>query len=266
MTAPRPIFADPGVDAAFRRDGVAVVTPAQRIVEAGTELVERLARPGHEGLHITTVDPDLGYRREVSEAVMALAGPLITSLLVDHEAFHGNFIILHPGAAGLATPHQDWTFVDERHHRSLLAWIPLVDVDEGSGALRVARGTQHLPLNVRPSPIPHPGYGDAGRGYQTSQMELVAARAGDIVVIDHAVLHASTPNGTDRLRPVLGVFVKPVEANLVHYHLVDDGSMDVYQPPDGDWLLDLDPVLGPQDLEVVGRTAPVGAAASPAVP
>jgi hypothetical protein len=249
-------FVDDVLQAEFAARGAAVVDLGTSFLDDACDAVERLSRVVGSGLHISTVHEDPAYRRTVSSAVTSLLGPLVDDLFDDHCAFHGNFIIQPPGSAGLHSPHQDWTFVDESQFRSVLLWVPLVAVSASTGAIRLQPGSHRDHPVVRPSPVPHPSFGDPSRGVDPATMQVAELRPGQALAIDHAVLHCSSPNTSDVVRPVLGLFLKPRVAPLLHYHLVDGGNMEVFGPPDGSWLLEMDPHEGPRGLEVIGRVSP----------
>lgn len=253
-----PTLRDPEAEARLEAHGFAVVPLPRGAVEAADRLLARFDPPCAPPFHVTTVHPDLSFRRDVSESLVRELGPLLGPLFTGHRAYHGTFLLQPAGAEGLGSPHQDWTFVDERRARTVLVWIPLVDTDVGAGALRFAAGSQHHG-NVRPSPVPNPAYGPPDLGHAAEDMVTVPVPRGHAVVLDHAVVHGSTPNRTDRLRPALGVLWVTEDEPMYHFRLhSDDGTMEAFAvPPDGGWLLDLDPHDGrPPGGRSLGLVAP----------
>lgn len=136
-------------------------------------------------------------------------------------------VITKAGPDGCAVSfHQDWTYTDEREHRAVLAWIPLVDVDEGSGAMRVVPGSHRWVDGIRPGGAPLPT--DAFQDRFAERATTVVMRAGQALVYDPALVHGSWPNRVERDRPVLAVASAPLGAELWHFHVAPDGALDGY--------------------------------------
>ena len=62
------------------------------------------------------------------------------------------FIVKAPSGKHVLPPHQDLTAVMEPEERAAMVWIPMVDVDENSGAVGLVRGSHRFFDDVRCSP------------------------------------------------------------------------------------------------------------------
>lgn len=156
-----------------------------------------------------------------------LAGPLAAALpgLVP---FLASSLVKGAGGDGRIDLHQDLTYTDERRHRTVLAWVPLVDVDERRGALRVVPGSHRWSQGtIRPG---------GERQLATEHLqdrfdplaELVPVPAGTAVVYDTGLVHGSPPNQGPGPRPAVGVLLAPAGAPLVHVHQEADGALAAY--------------------------------------
>lgn len=123
--------------------------------------------------------------------------------------------------------HQDWTYVDERRWQTVFLWCPLVDVDEDNGALAVVPGSHRWSRDIRPSRSR-----EAAHGLQDvlwPRATVVPLRAGQALAFDPAVLHGSGANRTAARRPAFTIAFVPEEAELLHFHLDDEGRLEGFK-------------------------------------
>lgn len=182
------------------------------------------------------VDPDLTYyttnvhadratARRVDLKLKAILGPAAARVLPGHEPFLAAFILKgrHGGEVSL---HPDWTYTDERRHRAVLFWCPLVDADAENGTLHVVPHSHRWVHGLRGSgdfPSPVEGVADE---LVAERAVTVALRAGEAVVYDAALLHGSAPSRQDRPRPAAALAVAPHGAPLVHFHRDPGGPVE----------------------------------------
>ena len=155
--------------------------------------------------------------------VRSIVAPVLGELLPGYQPF---MVAATTKGRRSTTPikfHQDWTYTDERQHRPIFLWCPLIDVDEGNGALRVVPGSNRWTSAIRPSrrlEVTEEHQEALGRRARTLPL-----KAGQAVVFDPATLHGSGPNPTDAERPAVTIAVAPTGAELVHFHEDDDGNL-----------------------------------------
>lgn len=235
-------FADEVRQQAFERDGFVVVElldPDEvREVQA---LVDGLFRGGSEGFHATNMLPNPEYRREVWDVLRPVLEPRAGALLAGYEACTAALMIKFPGEDSGFIPHQDWSLVDEARYRSVNIWIPLVDVDERNGALRVLPGSHKVLGAVRCSPAPPVSHQPPGWHVPMEDLQPLVMRAGQAVVFDHALLHGSDPNRSAAVRPAVTIAMKPADADLLHWYVPDLGrdDLETYRI-DADYLVDFE--------------------------
>lgn len=212
-----------------RHDGYDTVgVLSTSLVDELLELFESLPLPEEHPFHASSAHGSRECARRIDlqlkarltrpvERVLPPGGPVLPFLAA----------MISKGARSGATVefHQDWTYTDERHHQATLVWIPLVDVGERQGALRVVPGSHRWSDGIRPS-----GQGAPGP-VQQAQLEAASVRldlqAGEAVVYHPALLHGSSANVIDHARPAVAIAFAPEGAPLVHFHR-DGERMDGY--------------------------------------
>lgn len=139
---------------------------------------------------------------------------------VQRERFPGTSCILAsviakgPGAASQVAFHQDLTYTDERHHRTCIVWIPLLDVDEQNGALWVVPGSHRWTWGPRAASdtLPTAAHQDAF----LRRARCVPMGAGEVLAYDAALVHGSHNNGSTGMRTAIAMALVPEGAPLVH--------------------------------------------------
>ena len=178
--------------------------------------------PGHDFL-ATSNDLERAEARRVHDRIVELLGPRLAEVVPGHAPFLSGFISKGVGRGGATAFHQDLSYTDERTHRATLLWIPLVDVDEDSGALQVVPGSHRLVEGPRPSGLDE--LPTAALGPEWAERAVtVPLRAGQAVVYDAAVVHGAHPNRVDVVRPAVAVALAPSDAELVHVHVDAEGD------------------------------------------
>ena len=208
---------DPGLAAALRDHGHAI----RPVLEA--PLVARLAArfatlgPGTEApVYRTFTDDPRHQARSVDLELKAQLRSPVAALLPGHEIVLATFV--NKAAHGPSIDwHQDWTFTDEREHRSVLLWIPLVDVDEDRGGLGVIPGSHLWTSGIRTSSLTREGPTVPHQEAMEAAAEFAPLPAGTAVVYDPATIHGSKPNRADRARPALIVITAPAGAPVLHF-------------------------------------------------
>lgn len=159
----------------------------------------------------------------VQEIVAATLSPAIDRVLGGYDIFLAAFLTKAPDTFGPVEFHQDWTYVDEREHRSLVVWVPLVRTDESNGALCVIPGSHRWTDDIRPSGVELPTRDmqhELGTMARTLFME-----PGQAVVYDPRLIHGSWPNASASARPVVAAATAPAGAQLYHFQVVDGSEL-----------------------------------------
>lgn len=172
--------------------------------------------------------------RSVHRELRALLDPVLARVLPGHRIALATFVSKGAVVGGAVDIHQDWTFTDERVHRSLSVWLPLVDTDHRNGGLVVLPGSHRMSDGVRPSADLDPPTGSFQRQLWALAVQTEVP-AGSALIYDTALLHGSGPNRSNRERPCVGLVCVPEGSSLLHFHLRSDGDLRVAEI-ESEWL------------------------------
>jgi ectoine hydroxylase-related dioxygenase (phytanoyl-CoA dioxygenase family) len=254
------VLVDPDRDAELRRDGY-TVTP---FVDPGTISELRAIYAVHHGWYGEGFEPDLNnpdttYRHAVSERIRALMDERASALFVRHEPFLRVFLCKWPGEHSDLYIHRDWMYTDERQGpRTYVVWIALQDITEHNGPLQVVPGTHRLDPMLRGTDLNASWL--AHQEVLAEHMVQVTARAGDALIFDNQLIHASPPNLTAEPRLVTAIGMKDRDAPLVYFHRRDEESADRYDVDEEFFLTETPGALlqRPPDREVVETVTVTG--------
>lgn len=101
------------------------------------------------GFYASTHLEDIDLRKKMSDAAMKIISPEVKKWLRNGWLLGGAFISKSPGESGVLPLHQDWNLVDETRERSYNLWIPLVDVNEVNGAMRILPSSHNKQKTIR---------------------------------------------------------------------------------------------------------------------
>lgn len=160
------------------------------------------------------------YKKKVDDQIKTTLNHALDNTLIDYQTIFANLMVKKAGSQSKLQPHQDWTFVDEPTHCSITVWVPLIDVDKNNGALALLPKSQALTNYVRPR------FGDcvfqeAIPQLENNEMEIIEMRAGEALLINSRLIHASPNNFSQLDRIAVSVVVAPKQAQLIHYIKVD---------------------------------------------
>ena len=225
------------LDRRFRRSGFARAGSISPSDLADLRAIAADAFRGtRHGFTSSTESHDVEYRETLFERVAPIGQRLVDDLLIGYEVLNVGLLVKFPDQDSTMGPHQDWTVVDENLHRSLNLWIPLVDVDDRNGALAVLPGSHRVLVRPRCSPGLPLGGRDPLGDLAIDDMTAIAMSAGDVLVTDHAVAHASRANTTDSPRAVIAIAAVPVGAPLFHDYRRPDDRVERFEVPDRAWF------------------------------
>lgn len=163
------------------------------------------------GFYATTHLENPGLRKQISDRAMEVVMPRIEPLFENAHVLGGAFITKAPGEKGILPLHQDWNIVDEEKERSYNLWIPLVDVNQHNGTMRILEAS-HMKESTLRGPDIAPTL-NAIPDVVDRYMKPLEMRAGEGLLYDHALWHSSPVNQSDSLRIalVLGVISEGAE-------------------------------------------------------
>lgn len=171
------------------------------------------------GFHISLDNQNEDLVKEVGTKIKEVLAPKTTDLLDDCQIFTASYVIKEPGLQNIVPPHQDWTFVDESKFCSATVWTALVDVTEQNGALGVIPGSHKVFNHKRSSPSPQSKSPLADHVFTLFPfVEVIEMKAGESLIFDNRLIHASPPNLSDQARIAVGIGITQKEAQLKHFY------------------------------------------------
>ncbi|HLP19108.1 MAG TPA: phytanoyl-CoA dioxygenase family protein [Chitinophagales bacterium] len=177
------------------------------------------------GMYASSHAADFELRKRMNEKIKAVCARALQITFQEVNALGSTFMTKSKGQSGTLHPHQDWNIVDERRFNSYNVWIPLVDVNEANGTISILPKSHTLLKNVRGLNIPSSfeKVNDAVWKY----LKPLTMRAGEALVYDHRLLHASGENNTDTPRLVIVYGIIPNGAEMRYYYGNGD-NIEVY--------------------------------------
>lgn len=163
---------------------------------------------------------NMAHRKEVNEGVKAILLPALQKYFRAIQPVFANFMVKGTGENSSLLTHQDWSFVKEPEFDSVTVWVPLSDVNHDNGNLQVVPRS-HLTLQnfIRPR------FGDAAFSREKAIPQLVdiPMKAGEALILNSRLIHASPPNFSGRERISASIVLAPAEAQLKHWLTTKNG-------------------------------------------
>ena len=260
----RATFRDAGLQETFERDGyvaLPLLSPDEvAYLEAKFEELGSPTGDPHMACHSSFHTNDTAYKLEVDRIVGGVLRPHVEELFDRQRSLPCNFIAKWPSAMSGFGLHQDLSLVDETLHRSAEVWVAINESNATNGELWMVPGSHEwLPANIR-------GINGFGFAFQQVTRRVIAEHArpvpvpaGHAVVFNHATLHFSLPNRSDRRRLVAITDIIPEEAQHLHYFGDGQGNIDIYEIDDSFWT-DNNPFTlwkPPPSAQRIGRSTAV---------
>lgn len=223
------------------------------------ETVEQLAsyylefqkeEPSH--FYSSTHSTDMSFRKKTSDFIQAVLSPLVPEVLKDYKLLGGAYVVKPAHGKGILQPHQDWNLVDESKSRSYNLWIPLVDVDVRNGAVFVLTGS-HARLKTYRGPGIPSAFKDVEQQIW-QKLEPLPMKAGEALFYDHALLHGSPANTSDRVRIGIVCGVIPGGSEM-QIHALQDGKIETLAC-DESFFLEKDPSRDSHQLRRLNSPSP----------
>jgi len=218
----RNLFKDKDIQSKFESNGFVKVSlldneEVQELLVGYTS--QQFDNKIEEGFHISLDNQNEELVKEVGENIKKILIPKTETFLDDCKVFTASYVIKEPGLKNIVPPHQDWSFVDETQFCSATVWTALVDVTEQNGALGVIKGSHRLFKHERSSPSPQSKSPLADHVFTLFPFtEIIELKAGESLIFDNRLIHASPPNLSDDTRIAVGIGITQKEANLKHYY------------------------------------------------
>lgn len=177
------------------------------------------------GFHVSIDNNNPEFVKNVISKLSSIILKKLDPLFSDNQVTTASFVVKEPNPASFVPPHQDWTFTDETKFASVTTWTPLQDVTAENGALAILKGSHKLFPGFRASPSPafQTVFGKEGV-HLFPYMEIVPMKAGETLIFDNRLVHASPPNYSDTPRIAAGLGLMHKDAELSHHYLIPESN------------------------------------------
>jgi len=247
----RDLMANPDLNKLIEDQGYAVVNLLDESdVDRLEQLYQNLKPDNEKPFYTSNMIPDADHRKEVSDKLL----PILIEKASEHfdncKFVYSYFLVKQGSSEGLVSMHQDWTLIDEVKHRGLTMWCPLTDTTEENGTLNLIKYSHKIFDNTRGHNIDLP-YLDYVDELVENYLSPIYLKAGQAVLFDHRLVHASFPNLGSKVRVAVGMTILPKEAEFIHhYKSLDNGRVSVYNSDD-DFLINFGFQESPDKLNFV---------------
>ncbi len=203
-----------------------------------------------EGMYATAHVPDLELRIKMNDLIKKVFARAIEDTFVNYTALGGSYIAKGGGAKGTLHPHQDWNIVDEEHYRSFNIWVPLVDLHENNGAIKILPES-HAWLTTYRSANINSAYTRVN-DLLWEKMVTLFMKAGEALIYDHRLLHASGENTSPEIRLAAVYGIIPDKSSMRYYHKADEKTVEVFES-NPEFFLYGNIFEGPKGLNSLGK-------------
>lgn len=225
------VFNDEELQQQFDKDGYIVVPfLSNEEVSRLKKLYEEVSPQIPASFHSTSFSTDNVLKQKINNEVEKIYSSKAETLFHDIKKLGSSFLTKPTGITGTMPVHQDWTVVDEEKFYSVTAWIPLQDVNENNGAIKVLPGSHRFSKTLRSPNIPNEF--DGLSDVISKQMKTLNMKAGEAFIFNHALLHASWLNQSSSPRLAVTYGLIPSEAKLYLYLKNEKGKVEKYSMPD----------------------------------
>jgi ectoine hydroxylase-related dioxygenase (phytanoyl-CoA dioxygenase family) len=173
-----------------------------------------------DGMYASSHAPDFSFRKKMNEEIKRVCKRAAEVTFQNATLLGATFMVKSKGEQGSLHPHQDWSIVDETQFNSYNIWLPLVDVTPHNGTLLILPDSHTMLNNIRGLNIPS--------SFEKVEKEIwqylvpVIMKAGEALVYDHRLVHASGINQTNTPRLVVVYGVIPANACMRYYYGRED--------------------------------------------
>ncbi len=180
-----------------------------------------------DGMYATAHVPDVNFRMQMNDYIRQVFARAIEQTFVNHTALGGSYIAKGKGTKGTLQPHQDWNIVDEENFRSFNIWVPLVDLTENNGAIKILPNSHAWLTTYRSANIPSAFNGVNDLLWQ--KMISLYMKKGEALIYDHRLLHASGENTTPEIRLAAVYGIIPDKSSMRYYHKAGENTVEVFE-------------------------------------
>lgn len=203
-----------------------------------------------DGMYATAHVPDVAFRMKMNDYIKEVFNRAVEQTFMNHNALGGSYIAKGKGAQGTLQPHQDWNIVDEEEFRSFNVWVPLVDLKDDNGVIKILPESHSWLTTYRSANIPT-AYGNLN-DILWQKMQPLYMKKGEALIYDHRLLHASGENSSDEIRLAAVFGIIPYKSSMRYYHKAGENTVEVFES-NPEFFLYGNIFEGPKGLKSLGK-------------
>jgi len=229
------VFKNPELQQKFNKDGFVVISllESDDVVKLAS-LYKEVQPESFKGFSSTIYNQDITLKKSTSEKIDSIVRKRIDNYFKKFRPLGSSFLCKTPGEDSIMPVHQDWTIVDESVFDSITVWMPLVDVDEINGTMKILPGSHKFSHALR-SPTLDGVFKNIHPEIEKKMLWL-NVKAGEAVVFSQALLHASPPNLSENERIIATFGLVNEQAKLSFTHKNKEGLAEQYAIEDDFFL------------------------------
>lgn len=224
-----PILIDPDLQRQFDTDGFVKI----RILDESKTKQLRDFFMEHQREHAAvqnlyqstthTNDPEL--IRQVDDKIKSILHPELDRFFCGYIPMMCTYITKQPGEGSETRIHQDPSFVDESRYVTANIWVALHDIDHDNGNLFFVKGSHRMIPSLRVTPGCPTSY-ELVQDLLPDYITEVPVRAGEAILINHAVVHGATANLSDHPRIAAVMAIRSAASDLLYYYMEPGAPSD----------------------------------------
>lgn len=182
-----------------------------------------------KGMVIGSLVGEKEYKQLVETKINDAVKDSLDNLLENYEIFSSSFVYKTPKSINDFPPHQDNSMLDENLYASLNIWIPLVDINMHNGPVYVLPSTHYK--NIKTYRGPNINYIYLNN-FETvyKYAKPIYIKKGQAIILNHSIIHYSTPNFTNKTRKAMVVAIKSINApSLLYYYNKDISKIQIFE-------------------------------------
>jgi ectoine hydroxylase-related dioxygenase (phytanoyl-CoA dioxygenase family) len=229
------IFKNPDLQKQFDIDGYVLLPwlngdEVQRL----RKLYHSLGLKSTDHFDSTSFLADIDVKKKINIETETIFAEKVNTTFANIKKLGSSFLTKPIGQKGEMPVHQDWTIVDETLYCSATIWVALEDISEQNGAMQVLPGSHRFSSTLR-APTLETDYAHLQQ-YLRSKMTTISPRAGDAIIFNHALFHASSVNNSTQPRLAVTYGLVSEQAQLSLYIKNENGKAEQFEMPDDMFL------------------------------
>lgn len=185
-----------------------------------------------KGMVIGSLIDKKEYKLNVENGINNIVENKINSYFKNIEVFNSSFVYKTPKTYFDFPPHQDNSMVDEYKSISVNIWIPLVDIKLHNGPLFIIPRSHFDSIKTYRGPnLKYIYLNEFNSVYKYAKP--IYLKRGQAIILNHSVIHYSTPNFTNKIRKALVIAIKSKDApSCLYYFNETKKQIQVYEVDD----------------------------------